>query len=310
MFKAAVVQASSVPFEPQKTAEKAAGLIRTAAEEGASLVVFPEAFLGGYPKGSAFGTVVGRRTDVGRAHFRRYMEGAVTLDGPELALLREVSAETGVHVVMGVIERVGRTLYCTSVTLAPETGLAGYHRKLMPTGQERIIWGFGDGSTIAPVDSPLGRIGSVICWENYMPAFRQAMYSQGTEIYCAPTADDRASWAPTMIHVALEGRVHVLSACQAIKLGEYPPFYREDFGMQAADDDYLMRGGSMIVSPLGEVLAGPVFDAETILYADIDTGIGRASNVDFDVCGHYSRPDIFNLTVNTTPMQPVTFVAD
>jgi nitrilase len=307
MIKAAVVQASSIPFDPQKSAEKAAGLIREAAQEGAALAVFPEAFLGGYPKGAAFGTVVGRRTDTGRAHFKRYMEGAVTLDGPELALLSDVSADTGVHVVIGVVERVGRTLYCTGVTLSPEKGVAGYHRKLMPTGQERVIWGFGDGSTIAPVDTPFGRVGTVICWENYMPAFRQAMYAQGTEIYCAPTADDRATWAPSMVHIALEGRVHVLSACQAIKLGEYPPSYRDDFGLEASDDDYIMRGGSMIVSPLGEVLAGPVFNTETILYADIDTGIGRASNLDFDVCGHYSRPEVFHLSVNTAPMNAVTF---
>ncbi|MBV8046959.1 MAG: carbon-nitrogen hydrolase family protein [Paludibacterium sp.] len=310
MFKAAVIQASSIPFDAQKSAEKAAHLIRTAAVEGASLAVFPEAFLGGYPKGSRFGTVVGRRSDLGRAHFKRYMEGAITLDGPELALLKNVSAETGVHVVMGIIERVGRTLYCTSATLSPESGLAGHHRKLMPTGQERIIWGFGDGSTIAPVDSPLGRIGSVICWENYMPVFRQAMYAQGTEIYCAPTADDRPTWASTMIHIALEGRVHVLSACQAIKLGEYPTEYRDDLGIEAGCNDYIMRGGSMIVDPMGKVLAGPVFDTETILYADVDTGIGRASNLDFDVSGHYSRPDLFNVTVNTKPMRPVTFLAD
>ncbi|OTP79609.1 carbon-nitrogen hydrolase family protein [Caballeronia sordidicola] len=307
MFKAAVVQASSVPFEPMKSAEKAANLIRNAAREGATLAVFPEAFLGGYPKGASFGTVVGKRTEAGRSHFLSYMEGAVTLDGPELALLAEVATETGVHVVIGVIERLGRTLYCTGVTLVPGKGVAGYHRKLMPTGQERIIWGFGDGSTIAPVDTPLGRIGTVICWENYMPALRQAMYAQGTELYCAPTADDRATWAPSMVHIALEGRVHVLSACQAIRLGEYPPFYREDFCMEAGVDDFIMRGGSMIVDPLGKVLAGPVFDTETILYADIDTGIGRASNLDFDVAGHYSRPEVFHLSVNTAPMPPVTF---
>jgi nitrilase len=307
MFKAAVVQASSVPFEPMKSAEKAANLIRNAAREGATLAVFPEAFLGGYPKGASFGTVVGKRTEAGRSHFLSYMEGAVTLDGPELALLAEVATETGVHVVIGVIERLGRTLYCTGVTLVPGKGVAGYHRKLMPTGQERIIWGFGDGSTIAPVDTPLGSIGTVICWENYMPALRQAMYAQGTELYCAPTADDRATWAPSMVHIALEGRVHVLSACQAIRLGEYPPFYREDFCMEAGVDDFIMRGGSMIVDPLGKVLAGPVFDTETILYADIDTTIGRASNLDFDVAGHYSRPEVFHLLVNTAPMPPVTF---
>ncbi|MBI0330049.1 carbon-nitrogen hydrolase family protein [Burkholderia plantarii] len=310
MFKAAVVQAASVPFEPMKAAEKAATLIREAAREGASLAVFPEAFLGGYPKGASFGTLVGKRTDGGRANFQHYFNGAVTLDGPELALLAEVSTETGVHVVIGVIERLGRTLYCTAVTLSPGKGVAGHHRKLMPTGQERIIWGFGDGSTIAPVDTPLGRVGSVICWENYMPALRQAMFAQGTEIYCAPTADDRATWAPSMIHIALEGRVHVLSACQAIRLDAYPAFFRDDFHLEAGEADYIMRGGSMIVDPLGKVLAGPVFDTETILYAGIDTAVGHASNLDFDVVGHYSRPDVFHLGVNTAPMPPVTLSAD
>ncbi|NIF87813.1 carbon-nitrogen hydrolase family protein [Burkholderia sp. Cy-637] len=310
MFKAAVVQAASVPFEPMQSAEKAAALIREAAREGATLAVFPEAFLGGYPKGASFGTLVGKRTDGGRAHFLHYMNGAVTLDGPELALLAEAATETGVHVVVGVIERSGRTLYCTAVTLAPGKGVVGHHRKLMPTGQERIIWGFGDGSTIAPVDTPLGRLGSVICWENYMPALRQAMYAQGTEIYCAPTADDRASWAPSMIHIALEGRVHVLSACQAIRLDAYPAFFRDDFHLEAGEADYIMHGGSMIVDPLGKVLAGPVFDTETILYAEIDTGVGRASNLDFDVVGHYSRPDIFHLSVNTARMPPVSFSAE
>src|ERR1700744_33294 len=307
MIKAAVVQASSIPFEPYKRAEKAVELVRTAATEGARLVVFPEAFLGGYPKGSSFGTLVGKRTDIGRYHFQRYMDGAVTLNGPELALLSDVATETGVHIVMGIIERAGRTLYCTAATIAPEKGVAGYHRKLMPTGQERIIWGFGDGSTISPVDTPFGRLGTVICWENYMPAFRQAMYAQGTDIWCSPTADDRATWAPTMIHVAVEGRIHVLSACQAIKLNEYPAFYRDDFQLDAKEDEYIMHGGSMIVGPLGEVLAGPVFDTETILYADIDIGAGRASNLDIDVVGHYSRPDIFHLTVNTAPKPPVSF---
>ncbi|SAK85675.1 nitrilase/cyanide hydratase and apolipoprotein N-acyltransferase [Caballeronia fortuita] len=307
MFKAAVVQASSIPFDAQQTAEKAVKLVRTAASEGASLVVFPEAFIGGYPKGASFGTLVGRRTDAGRALFKRYRDGAVELTGPEIARLSEVAAETGVHIVAGVIERAGGTLYCTAVTISPNAGVAGYHRKLMPTGTERIIWGFGDGSTISPVDTPFGKVGAVICWENYMPAFRQAMYAQGTEIYCAPTADDRATWAPSMIHVAIEGRVHVLSACQAIRLSEYPSYYLEDFHLDARGDDYIMHGGSMIVDPLGKVLAGPIFDEETILYAEIDPGLGRASNLDFDVVGHYSRPDVFNLSVNTAPMSPVNF---
>ena len=301
----AVAQVGSVAFDTRKSLEKALGIIGAA--DGAELIVMPEAFLGGYPKGMDFGARVGMRSAEGRKWFRRYFEAAIDVPGPETEALAEAARAAGTWVVIGVIERLGRTLYCTGVTLVPGKGVAGYHRKLMPTGQERIIWGFGDGSTIAPVDTPLGSIGTVICWENYMPALRQAMYAQGTELYCAPTADDRATWAPSMVHIALEGRVHVLSACQAIRLGEYPPFYREDFCMEAGVDDFIMRGGSMIVDPLGKVLAGPVFDTETILYADIDTGIGRASNLDFDVAGHYSRPEVFHLSVNTAPMPPVTF---
>jgi len=195
------------------------------------------------------------------------------------------------------------------VTLAPETGVAGIHRKLMPTGQERLIWGFGDGSTIETVDSPYGRIGSVICWENYMPALRQAMYAQGTEIYCAPTADDRKTWASSMIHIAVEGRVFVLSSCQVTKLSDYPDYFQEQFIMKDhQEDDYLMHGGSMIVNPYGEVLAGPVYDEEVELYADIDLSMIQQTNLDYDVCGHYSRPDVFNLQVDTAPKSAVEFL--
>ena len=251
--------------------------------------------------------MVGNRSAAGRDLYQRYVQGAVALDGPELAALAESVEQTGVTTVVGIIERYGRTLYCTAVTLVPGRGIAGYHRKLMPTGQERLIWGFGDGSTIEPVDTEFGVLGSVICWENYMPALRQAMYAQGVQLYCAPTADDRPSWAASMQHIALEGRVFVLSACQAIRLGEYPQQHREAFGLTHQEDDYVMRGGSMIVSPLGEVLAGPVFDCETELYADLDMGQLSQGNLDFDVCGHYARPDVFELKVNTAPLRAVTF---
>jgi nitrilase len=187
----------------------------------------------------------------------------------------------------------------------PAGGLVGIHRKLMPTGTERLIWGFGDGSTIGVVDSPAGRLGSVICWENYMPAFRQAMYAQGVEIYCAPTADDRPTWVPSMIHIALEGRVFVLSACQAITVGAYPDWYQEELGEDPAS--FLMRGGSAIVAPDGVVLAGPVFDEETVLFAEVDLGAIARSHLDMDVVGHYSRPDLFELRVNTARQSAVVF---
>lgn len=297
MTRVAIIQAASVPYEPMASVEKAAGILNRVAEQGAKLAVFPEAFIGGYPKGVSFGSVVGNRGAAGRALYQRYVDGAVTLDGPELAALAESVEQTGVTTVVGIIERFGRTLYCTAVTLVPGRGIAGYRRKLMPTGQERLIWGFGDGSTLAPVNTDLGVIGNVICWENYMPALRQAMYAQGVQLYCTPTADDRPSWASSMVHIALEGRVFVLSSCQAIRLGEFPAQHREAFGLDFQEDDYVMRGGSMIVSPLGEVLAGPVFDCETELYADLDMSLLSQGNLDFDAAGHYSRPDVFELKI-------------
>lgn len=308
MTKVAVIQASSVPFAAMASVEKAEIILRRVADNKAGVAVFPEAFIGGYPKGNGFGCVVGNRTMEGRSLYQKYVEGSVSLDGPELKRLAEAVTETQVYTVMGIIEKLGRTLYCTVVTLAPHKGVVGIHRKLMPTGQERLIWGCGDGATMETVDTPHGRIGNVICWENYMPALRLAMFAQGTELYCAPTADDRKTWPSSMIHIALEGRVFVLSACQAIKLSAYPEEYQNTFDMaNHGGDDYIMRGGSLIVSPFGEVLAGPVYDEETELYAELDMGMLKQSNLDFDVSGHYARPDVFTLQVNTAPMHNVAF---
>jgi nitrilase len=218
--------------------------------------------------------------------------------------------ETNVTTVMGIIERLGRTLYCTAVTLVPGQGIASYRRKLMPTGQERTIWGFGDGSTLDAVNTEHGVVGTVICWENYMPALRQAMYAQGVQLYCTPTADDRKTWPTSMIHIALEGRVFVLSACQAIKANEYPEDFQTHSQLESRGEDYIMHGGSMIVSPAGDVLAGPAYDCETELYADIDLSDLAKGNLDFDVSGHYSRPDVFQLQVNTKPLNAVSFMKD
>lgn len=304
-YKAAVVQAASSPHDPQASADKAAGLIREAASAGAKLIVFPEAFLGGYPKGASFGTPVGMRKPEGRADYQRYYEGAVDLDGPEVGAVVEAVAETEAFVVMGVIERDGGTLYCTALFFDGGRGLIAKHRKLMPTGAERLIWGFGDGSTLPVIETSLGRIGAVICWENYMPMLRMAMYDQGISIYCAPTADDRDGWAATMQHVALEGRCFVLSACQHIRRGAYAADY--DCALGDDPDTILMRGGSMIVAPLGEVLAGPDYSGETILYADIDLSAVTRGKYDFDVAGHYSRPDVFQLSVNAAAQAPVAW---
>jgi nitrilase len=303
-FKAAVVQAASFPNDSVASAGKAATLIREAAAGGASLIVFPEAFLGGYPKGASFGTPVGMRKPEGRAAYADYHANAVALDGEEVAIIAEATAATDCFVVIGVIERDGGTVYCTALFFDGASGLIAKHRKLMPTGAERLIWGFGDGSTLPVIDTRFGKVGAVICWENYMPMLRMAMYDQGISVYCAPTADDRDGWGPTMRHIAIEGRCFALSACQHITRGAYPA----DFECALGDDPtmVLMRGGSMIVTPLGEILAGPDYSGETILYADLDPAEVVRGKYDFDVVGHYARPDIFQLSVNVAPQVAVS----
>lgn len=306
LHRVAVAQAASVPHDPAATAVKAAGLVREAAGQGVELLVFPEAFIGGYPKGASFGAPVGMRKPEGREAYKEYHKAAVDLDGPEIATLAEACAETGLFVVVGVIERDRGTLYCTALFIDGARGVVGKHRKLMPTAAERLIWGFGDGSTLPVFETPLGRVGAVICWENYMPMLRLHMYAQGINIYCAPTADDRDTWLPSMRHVALEGRCFVLSCCQHITRGAYPASHESALGDDP--DTVLMRGGSAIVDPLGQVLAGPDFEGETLLTADIDTDQIARGKYDFDASGHYARPDIFQLTVDTRPKPAVRTV--
>jgi nitrilase len=301
--RAAVVQAGSVPFDTDACIDKAIHLIGEAAATGAKVIVFPEAFITGYPKGLNFGVVVGTRDAAGREEFRLYFDAAIEVPGPQTQRLGEAAAAHGSYVVIPVIERALGTLYCTVLFFAPDGQLLGKHRKLVPTALERLIWGFGDGSTLTVVDSPYGRIGSVICWENYMPMLRMAMYAKNVALYCAPTADDRDTWLPTMQHVALEGRCFVLTTCQFILKKDFPDTVRVSLG--DSPDALLMRGGSAIISPLGKVLVGPNFEGEAILTADLDLNdIGRGK-LDFDVVGHYSRPDVFQLTVNEAPMSAV-----
>lgn len=297
MVRVAVVQAGSVYADIDATLERLDRLAREAADAGAVLAVFPEAFLGGYPKGLTFGSPVGRRTDGGRSQYERYTSGAIGLTGPEMARVAEISAATGVFLVVGLIERDHGTLYCTAAMVDPRRGLVGHHRKLMPTAAERLVWGFGDGSTIAAVDSPAGRVGAVICWENYMPALRQAMYAQDVDLYCAPTVDDRDAWQHSMAHIAIEGRTFVLASCQYARRSDYPDDY--DLVIDPHPDGSLIRGGSVIIDPLGEVLAGPVYGREAVLVADVDLSARVRGHLDLDVTGHYGRPDVFQLTVDT-----------
>ena len=299
----AVVQAASIPFDAEACIDKAVRLIGEAAATGAKVIVFPEAFIVGDPKGLGYGLVVGARDAAGREEFRIYLEAAIEVPSPQTQRLGEAAPAHGCYVVMGIIERELGTCYCTVLFFGPDGSLLGKHRKLMPTAMERMIWGFGDGSTLTVVDSPYGRIGAVICWENYMPMLRMAMYSKNVALYCAPTADDKDTWLSSMQHVALEGRCFVLTACQFIRKKDFPDTVRVSLG--DSPDSVLMRGGSAIVSPLGKVLAGPHFEGETILTATLDLGeIGRGK-FDFDVAGHYSRPDVFQLAVNEAPMRAV-----
>lgn len=304
-LKAAVVQAGTVLFDTPRTITKLADLVHDAAGKGAELVVFPEAFVGGYPKGLDFGARLGMRSAEGREDFRRYYDSAIDLPGPEAARLGEIARDNHVHLVVGVIERALGTLYCTIVTYAPSGKLIAKHRKLMPTALERIVWGFGDGSTIGVVDTPLGRVGSVICWENYMPLLRAAMYAQGIELYCAPTVDDRKSWVGTMRTVALEGRCFVLSACQYFTRGDGPAEFSPIQGNDPKT--VLIRGGSCIIDPLGNLLAEAGYDREAIEVAELNRGLIAQGKYDLDVVGHYARPDVFKLSVDTRAKPAVTF---
>ena len=307
-FTAAVVQAAPLPFERERTLEKLRELAADAARGGAKLVVFPEAFVSGYPKGLDFGARVGMRTPEGREDFRRYFDSAVDVPGPAVEALARVARENKVYLVVGVIEREIGTLYCTVLFFGPDGAYLGKHRKLMPTAMERLVWGFGDGSTLPVFDTPLGRLGAVICWENYMPLLRTAMYVKNIQLWCAPTADGRRTWIPTMQHVALEGRCFVFSCNQFTRRRDFPADYRAIQG--DAPETVISEGGSCIVSPLGEILAGPNYSGECILSAEIDPGEITRGKYDFDVVGHYARPDVFRLVVNERPQPPVVSETD
>ena len=295
-MRVAVVQAGSVAFDTGATMKRLEIFARDAAKAGAELAVFPEAFVGGYPKGIDFGARIGMRSPEGRDWFQRYFAGAIDLPGPELEALQALAAELALALVVGVIERGGATLYCTVVFIDEAGRTLGMRRKL-PTAMERLIWGFGDGSTTGVFEIGSHKVSAAICWENYMPMLRQWFYAQGAEIHCAPTVDDRDQWQTTMRHIAYEGRCFVLSACQFARRADYPADYPLDREMQA--DEALIRGGSVIVSPFGEVLAGPLYGKEGILMADLDFKEIARGKFDLDVAGHYARPDVFSLNVDT-----------
>ncbi|MGF6771501.1 nitrilase [Paraburkholderia sp. GAS199] len=306
-WTAAVIQGIPVPFDQRATLVKVEELVASAVSQNARLVVFPEAFVGGYPKGHVFGSYVGGRSDEGRDAYREYWEAAIDVPGPCVDELAAIAARHKVHMVIGVIERDGGTLYCCVLFFGPAGEFLGKHRKLMPTGAERLIWGYGDGSTMPVLDTALGKLGAVICWENYMPMMRTAMYAKGIQIYCAPTADSRPTWVASMQHIAVEGRCYVLASNQFLRRSDFPESYPSLFGDDP--DAVVQAGGSCIIDPFGKILAGPAFGEETILTAEIDLRNIARGKFDFDVTGHYSRPDVFRLTVDERRQSPVTVIS-
>ncbi|CAN7022269.1 hypothetical protein BRARA_F02021 [Brassica rapa] len=312
IVRASIVQASTVYNDTPKTIEKAGEFIAQAASDGAQLVVFPEAYIGGYPRGYRFGIGVGVHNEAGRDCFRRYHASAIVVPGPEVDKLAEMARKNKVYLMMGAMEKDGYTLYCTALFFSSEGRFLGKHRKVMPTSLERCIWGYGDGSTIPVYDTPLGKLGAAICWENRMPLLRTSLYGKGIELYCAPTADGSTEWQSSMMHIALEGGCFVMSACQFCKRKDFPEhadYLFTDWYDDQHQEAIVSQGGSVIISPLGKILAGPNFESEGLVTADLDLGDIARAKLYFDVVGHYSRPDIFNLRVNENQNKPVTFVS-
>ena len=292
-LRVALVQEAPVLFDLSGTLEKVDGLLGQAKSEGAQFVLFPEAFISAYPRGITFGTVVGSRSEMGRAMWQRYHDSSLDLNAQAFLDLANIVKKNGIYCCIGVIERVrSGTLYCTILYFDPEGKCIGKHRKIKPTAAERIVWGEGDGSDLLVYDTPLGKIGGLICWENYMPQARMRLYDQEIEIYVAPTADHRDSWQHTIRHIAMEGRCFVLSCNQFVTREDYPL----DLPGEAVEKlpDILSRGGSTVIDPLGNPLVDPLWDVEGIIYANLSSDLLIQSKMDFDVTGHYARKDSFD----------------
>ncbi len=297
-FVVALVQSAPVLLDVEATVEKASKLIAEAAQQGAQLVLFPEAFIPGYPDW-AWVIPAGKKSQLNGLYGELY-RNAVTIPDDSTSRLSAAAKAAGIHLVIGISERNSEasnaSLFNTMVYFDDQGRIIGKHRKLVPTGGERIIWSQGDGTTLEVFPTPLGRIGGLICWENYMPLARQALYQSGVQIYVAPTWDSSDIWLATMRHIAKEGGIFVLGCCMALRKVDIPERF-EFRNLYAADKDWINPGNSCVVSPSGQIIAGPLNMKQEILYAEIDLSSIPASKWILDTAGHYSRPDVFQFAV-------------
>jgi nitrilase len=294
IVRAAVVQLTPIFLDNKATLAKIESVLQKLKKQDCQLALFPESLLPGYPRGFNFGATIGRRTEAGRELWLKYYRASV-LPGDEVChTLGTLSKKYEVYLVIGVTERdaVNGSLYCSMFYFDQQGDLVAKHRKIKPTASERIIWAEGDGSSIKSITTSLGRIGGLICWENYMPQARMRLYQTGIDIYLAPTADARVTWQSSMQHIACEGRTFVLSSNQFFRQEDYDQSFREL--LENDQPDILCRGGSVIVSPYGQVIAGPLYDQEGFLIADLDMSEVTKSRMDFDPIGHYARNDLFS----------------
>ena len=310
MVKVAVVQESSILLDRYKTIEKAVSLLEQAAAAGAELVIFPEAFIPGYPAW-IWRLRPGGDWGLSEALHERLLDNAVNLNANDLAPLCDAAKKHKITVVCGLNEiesQLSRaTLYNTVVVIGSEGKIVNRHRKLMPTNPERMVWGFGDGSGLNVVDTLSGRIGTLLCWENYMPLARYALYSQGIEIYVAPTYDSGDGWIGTMQHIAREGRCWVICSGVVLTNSDIPADFPEKENLYPNSEEWINPGDSAIIAPGGEIVAGPMRKKKAILYAEVDPKHAGIAKRALDVAGHYARPDIFTLHVNTQPQRPIEF---
>ncbi len=299
-LKVAVVQESPVFFDKSKTLDKIESLTQTYAGQGCELIVFPESIVPGYPRGFSFGATIGSRTDEGRKLYAEFADNSIDLESEDLQRLENMAKANNTYLVIGVTEKqnTNGTLYCSMLYISPTKGLLGVHRKIKPTGTERLVWGEAAGESLVTFQTKIGKLGGLICWENYMPLARMSMYQKGVEIYIAPTADSRDEWTATMKHIALEGRCFVLGCNQYYTKSMYPQKYQH---LVENEPEHMCQGGSVIISPLGLIIEGPLFGEAGALVAELDLEEVQRSKLDFDVIGHYARNDIFDLKVTGQP---------